>query len=58
MRPLVHAGRRSAGIGGDGRARLSAHAVGVRACGEQVICSVRVHRRFFTGRRYEKCEMV
>ena len=30
-RPLAHAGRRSAGLGGDGRARPVAHAVGVRA---------------------------
>lgn len=57
MRPLAHAGHRSAGLGGDGRARPGAHAVGVRArgtvrvpqtrCGgvaDGVICSVVGHR--------------
>lgn len=38
-RPLAHAGRRSAGLGGDGRARPGAHAVGVRARGEWAIWS-------------------
>lgn len=37
MRPLAHAGRRSAGLGGDGRARPVAHAVGVQARGEWTI---------------------
>ena len=55
--PLAHAGRRFAGLGSDGGARIHAHAVGVRAhravrvpqtrCGEVedgVICSVVGHR--------------
>ncbi len=41
--PLVHAGRRSAGLGGDGRARPGAHAVGVRARGEWAIWLVVGH---------------
>ena len=41
--PLVHAGRRSAGHGGDGSVRLKAHAIGVRARGEWAIWSVVGH---------------
>ena len=41
--PLAHAGRRSAGLGGDGRGRPGAHAVGVRARGEWAIWSVVGH---------------
>ena len=43
MRPLAHAGRRSAGLGVDGRVRPVAHAVGVRARGEWAIWSVAGH---------------
>ena len=66
-RVLSRAGRRSAGLGSDGGARTYTHAVGVRAygvvcvpqtkrggVGDGAICSVVVHRWFFTGRRYEK----
>ncbi len=39
VRPLSRAGRRSAGLGGNGRAWPRTHAVGVRACGEWAIWS-------------------
>ena len=51
-RPLAHAGRRSAGLGGNGRAWPRTHAVGVRARGEWAIWLVAVHRRFLMMRKY------
>ena len=66
-RPLAHAGRRSAGLGGDGRARPVAHAVGVwarfrhtdavrRGRGRQDVwrngvCKTLAHIRLFTTRQ-------
>ena len=43
VRMLPRAGRRSAGLGGNGRAWPRTHAVGVRARGEWAIWSVAGH---------------
>ena len=51
-RPLAHAGRRSAGLGGDGRARPGAHAVGVWVHGEWAIWSGVGHWRLLLVLKY------
>ncbi len=50
--PLVHAGRRSVGVGGNDRARPGVHPEGERARGEWEIWLVAVHRRFLMMRKY------
>ena len=68
-RVLSRAGRRSAGISGDGGARTYTHAVGVRAygvvcvpqmgCGDGAggaICRARGHCLFFCGTKIRKKE--
>lgn len=49
--PLVHAGRRSAGVGGNDRARPWVHPEGERARGEWAIWLVAVHWRILMGEK-------
>ena len=58
MRPLAHAGRWSEGLGGNGRARQSAHAVGMRACGEWAIWSVASHWRGFEETKIQNLGLI
>lgn len=47
----THAGRRSAGLGGDGGVQPGAHPGGVRGRGERAICSAVDHKRLLTARK-------